>query len=527
MKIGKNGESSWVVIIIIITTADNLSLVILLEVCAVAFVARYMIPLALCESECSVSVDSALPSVQHLLVVVFFSLDASLVLELSQFGGSFLVHHLLQLASHGAVTLAHLAKHISLMHLLHHARLDHLLLVGLVLSFDLCLHVLALELLHPLGLLLELLLQFNVLLAVSIHILKQVNARLVLPVPLLLTGFPLLGVLFSYEFVNHLLVGLLVLSDLLRVLLELDCLGAVLHSLLILKLLQCLLVFEGRVEQLQVALLLRQLRLLTKKFLLLVMFNKSKVALTEQDMALFLNLLLALSLDLPLFLEHLTLGFQIEFVLILLLLLRGALPVQNCQSVCVELCLFFGFSDLALKFLLSVEGVKLGINLLLEHALLNLTTFVNQLLLALNLGTHYVELAILLSQGVVGHFEFLVELALDKGLAFGFTLSLKSLQTFKHCLTDLFWSFLLVVEFLLVHTVFSSEERREFLTSLLEVGSVLSTHLFEAAFDDLLCNDLVGFVFPLGSEGEVLVTVDVGEVFLQLLRHSNNTNKLW
>lgn len=104
------GKERWCVIIIIITTADNLSLVILLEECAVAFVARTLLPLlALCESACSVTVDSALPSVQHLLVVVLFGLDASLVFELSQLGGSLLVHNLLQFASHGAVTLTNLS----------------------------------------------------------------------------------------------------------------------------------------------------------------------------------------------------------------------------------------------------------------------------------------------------------------------------------------------------------------------------------------------------------------------------------
>ncbi len=81
------------------------------------------------------------------------------------------------------------------MHLLHHAGLDHLLLVSFVLPLDLLLHVLPLVLLHPLNLLLLLLFEFDVLLSVRIHIFKQINAGLVLAVPLLLTLLPLLCVL--------------------------------------------------------------------------------------------------------------------------------------------------------------------------------------------------------------------------------------------------------------------------------------------------------------------------------------------
>jgi hypothetical protein len=113
----------------------------LLEECAVAF-APLLAPAELLPSLlCSVSVNSALPSVQHLLVVVLFGLNASLVLEFGQLGGPLLVHHLLELAAHGAVALTNLSKDVSLVHLLHHACLNHLLIVSLVLAFDLLFHV--------------------------------------------------------------------------------------------------------------------------------------------------------------------------------------------------------------------------------------------------------------------------------------------------------------------------------------------------------------------------------------------------
>jgi hypothetical protein len=51
------------------------------------------------------------------------------------------------------------------MGLLLHGRLDHLLLESAVLALDLRLHILAFVLFHPLSLTLQLLLQFDVLLA--------------------------------------------------------------------------------------------------------------------------------------------------------------------------------------------------------------------------------------------------------------------------------------------------------------------------------------------------------------------------
>lgn len=116
------------------------------------------------------AVDSALPGVKHLTIVVLFRLNASLVLQLSQFRGSLLIHHFLKIASHRAVSLANLSQHVCLVHLLHHAGLYHLLLVGLVLAVNLRLHVVALVLLHPLLLSLELLLELDILLPICVHV---------------------------------------------------------------------------------------------------------------------------------------------------------------------------------------------------------------------------------------------------------------------------------------------------------------------------------------------------------------------
>lgn len=117
------------------------------------------------------SVDGALPGVKHLRVVVLFGLDASLVFQFCQLGRSLLVHDFLQLAAHGAISLAHLAQHVCLVHLFRDASLDHLLLVGTILALYFGLHILALVLFHPLLLFLLFLFQLNGLLSVLVDIL--------------------------------------------------------------------------------------------------------------------------------------------------------------------------------------------------------------------------------------------------------------------------------------------------------------------------------------------------------------------
>jgi hypothetical protein len=108
---------------------------------------------------------------------------------------------------------------------------------------------------------------------------------------------------------------------------------------------------------------------------------------------------------------------------------------------------------------------------------------------------------------------------LDESLALLFTITLELLKTFVHALADLFGSLLLVVKLLFIHTVLSGEKQSELFAALLQVGGVLSTHLSESSFDDLLLNDFVGLVLPLGSESQVLVT---GKVSGKRLHFLNN-----
>ena len=63
------------------------------------------------------SLNSVLPSVEHRGIIVLFHVDASLVLDLCEFGGTFFIHAVLEIAAHSAVSLADLTEDISLVRL--------------------------------------------------------------------------------------------------------------------------------------------------------------------------------------------------------------------------------------------------------------------------------------------------------------------------------------------------------------------------------------------------------------------------
>ena len=65
----------------------------------------------------SMSLNSVLPSVEHSGIIVLFHTNASLVLNLCEFGGTFFVHAVLEVAAHSAVSFANLAKNVSLVSL--------------------------------------------------------------------------------------------------------------------------------------------------------------------------------------------------------------------------------------------------------------------------------------------------------------------------------------------------------------------------------------------------------------------------
>ena len=65
----------------------------------------------------SMSLNSVLPSVEHLGIIVLFHVDASLVLDLGEFGGTFLIHAVLEVAAHSAVSFSDLTEDVRLVRL--------------------------------------------------------------------------------------------------------------------------------------------------------------------------------------------------------------------------------------------------------------------------------------------------------------------------------------------------------------------------------------------------------------------------
>ena len=167
------------------------------------------------------TLNRVLPSSQHLIIVVLLDTNASLVLNLGELSSTLLVHAILQIASHCAVTLTHLAQHISLVSLLLVGDSECVLFVGSVLPIDIGIDILLVVLLKPGSFVLESRLEENVLLTVLVYVLEQVDASLVLTAPLLLTSIPLLLVFNLGKLFNHLLIRCLVGLSILVVLLEL------------------------------------------------------------------------------------------------------------------------------------------------------------------------------------------------------------------------------------------------------------------------------------------------------------------
>ena len=135
------------------------------------------------------------------------------------------------------------------MSLLVESFLESALLIDLVLSLDVTVDHILVILFEPEGFFLHCLLQQDVLLAVLVHVLEQVDSGLVLTAPLLLTGIPLLLVFVLSELVNVALVSLLVVLHVVVMLLQLLDFCAAGKSFLVLDLLNGLFALESGVKE--------------------------------------------------------------------------------------------------------------------------------------------------------------------------------------------------------------------------------------------------------------------------------------
>ena len=103
----------------------------------------------------------------------------------------------------------------------------------LVLSLNISIYLGLVVILEPLSFLFESLLEEDVLLAILVHILQQVDTSLVLTAPLLLTSIPLFLVFLLSKIFDHTLILSLVRNSILVMPLELLDLPATSQSLLL------------------------------------------------------------------------------------------------------------------------------------------------------------------------------------------------------------------------------------------------------------------------------------------------------
>ena len=450
-----------------------------------------------------------LPGAQQLVIILLLCIDASLVLDLCQFGSALLVHAVLQVTAHGAITLTDLAKHISLVGLAVVGLLEGTLLKQTVLSVDLGINLLLVVLSLPLGLLLHGLLQKDISLTVLVDILEEIDASLVLTSPLLLSGVPLLFVLLLSQVVNHPLVGLFVVPLVLVVLLKLLDLATASQSLICLVVLDSLLASQGGIKELLVSLLFHHVLLLSELLLSGVVSDQLQVSFTVEQEPLIGILLLLLLLNSPLLLEHGLLSLHEVLFLGTLHLAGLLLPLEHGHSVLNLLLLLTSLLHLTLKLFLGIKLPQLGVDLLFDHLLLNMASLVDQLLLALNSRTVVVELGIFLPQGVVLSLKLHVLATCNLISALLLTLLLQGLKTLEHLFTDLLGRFQVVVKLLFINAIFSCKKLSEFGLPLLKVGSLSAAHVVNAVTDDVLLDKLASLGLPVGLVCQVQVATDV------------------
>ena len=185
------------------------------------------------------------------------------------------------------------------------------------------------------------------------------------------------------------------------------------------------------------------------------------------------------------------------------------LPVEDCHGVPDLLLLLTGLLHLTLQFLLCVKLPELGIDLLFEHLLLNITSLINELLLAFDGRAIVVELGVFLAEGIVLSLELHVLAASHLICSLLLTLVFEGLEAFKHLLTDLLRSFEVVVKFLFIDAVLSSQQLGKTSLALFKVGGLLAAHLYNTALYDVFLLHLAGFGLPVGFVSQVAITIDV------------------
>ena len=457
----------------------------------------------------SVTLYGAFPRTEQLGIIVLLGTDTPLVLNLSKLGSTLFIHAILEVTAHRAVTLADLAEHISLMRLALIGVLECALLMHTVEAVDLVVNLLLVVLLKPLSLLLHSLLEQDVLLAILVYVLHQVDASLVLTAPLGFPSVPLLLVLNSRQVIDQLLLlGLVRLNILVVGLKDTDLLAAG-SPLVCLHLFNSGLSLERSIEKSLIAVTISLLRLLAKLLLSSVVSDQLQVALAIQNETLLSILLLLLLFDGPLFAKHSLLLFDELSLGATLNITSVLLPVEHGHRVLDLFLLLTGLSHLTLELFLSIELPELSVDLLLHHFLLDVPSLVNKLLFTLDGSTIVVELLILTPEGVILSLKLHVLTAGDLINALLLTLALQGLEPLEHLLTNLLGRFKVVVKFLLVDSIFSSKKLGQLCFPLFKVGGLTATHVLNSIANDIFLDHLVSLDLPICLVCQVVVTANI------------------
>ncbi len=250
------------------------------------------------------------------------------------------------------------------------------------------------------------------------------------------------------------------------------------------------------------------------------MGNQLQVALTVQKETLLGIHLLFLLFNSPLLTEHGLLSLDEVLLSTTLHLTSILLPVKDGHRVTNLFLLLTGFSHLALELFLGIELPKLGIHLLFQHLVFDVASLVNQLLLTLDGCTIVVEFGVFAAQGVILSLELHVLAACHFVVALLLTLGLQCLQALEHLFTDLLRRFQVVVEFLLINAILSSEKLCKSCLALLKVGSLAPSHVLNAVLDDVAFDGLASFRLPVGLVCQVVETFDVIHLASEFLKQS-------
>jgi len=228
------------------------------------------------------TLNSTLPGLQQLVIIVLLGTDTPLVLDFSKLGSALFIHAILQVTAHRAVSLSYLAEHIPLVSFALEGVFERTFFMHTVKAINFIVDLTFFVRLKPFSLFLKGLLQQNVSFTILIDVLHQVDTSLIFTTPLLLSGIPLLVVFNCSKIINNLFFCLLVRLNVLVVNLKSANFFAASISFICFPLLDGALFAKCYLKQCLVAHAISLLGLLAKLLFCGVVGNQLKIALSIQ-----------------------------------------------------------------------------------------------------------------------------------------------------------------------------------------------------------------------------------------------------